>query len=273
MKKARLIVSDLDGTLLSSDKSLSEENSKAIKKARQLGIEFAVSTGRAYSVIPDVIKQNPNVRYVSHSNGAVIFDKVLGKNIVESVIDEQTKRRVLDILSEYDTLLCLHADDVAYFEEKMLDSEIFKRYHVNEAYECVFRNMKILPDIKEFIKKSKKPELFITFFSSDEELSECKSRLEALREITVTSSIEHNIEICSGQAGKGRALEALFEILGVSADEVIALGDSTNDLEMFEVAGLSVCTANGNAEAKKRATLVGPSNDEHIAKYVLENLL
>ncbi len=273
MKDVKLIVSDLDGTLLSSDKSLTPENCEAIESISKQGIEFVVSTGRAYSVIPNSIKENPNVRYICHSNGAVIYDKALGKNIVESIMDERAKLKALEILSEYDILLCLHSEDVAYFEEKMLSDEVFRKYHVNSSYERVFRAMPTTPDVRKLITESQKAELFIIFFANDRELTECKDRLKALEGITVTSSIEHNLEICSDKAGKGGALKILLEMLNVSAEEAIALGDSTNDLEMFDVAGLSICTANGNNEAKDKATLVGPSNNEHIAKFVLENFL
>ena len=111
------------------------------------------------------------------------------------------------------------------------------------------------------------------FFRDDCELSKCREELSAIPGILVTASVAHNLELVSARAGKGAALTALADVLRINKDEIIAIGDSTNDISMFEVSGLSLCAANGAEEAKKCADTVICSNEEGVADYVLKNII
>ncbi len=273
MKTIKAIVSDLDGTLLNTEMTISPENCEAIEKIREKGIEFIISSGRAYSTIPRCVTENGNIRYICHSNGSTVFDKALGKNIIENYISKTAKQKALKIIDEYDTLLWLQTGGVAYFEDSLLVDGILRKYHVNASYEKVFREMPTVVGIRELAEESTQAENIALFFSDDGELLECKARLEKIEGISVTSSVEHNLELCSSSAEKGNTMLRLLNILNVSPENTIALGDNTNDVSMLEAAGLSVCTANANSVAKAAADVIGPSNDEHIAKFVYDNFL
>ena len=94
-----------------------------------------------------------------------------------------------------------------------------------------------------------------------------------MEKFQVTSSIGHNLELCSDKAGKGRALAELASILGVSRENIIAVGDNMNDTSMFSVAGLSLCAGSGNEDAKKLASHVICTNNESIADYILTHYI
>ena len=273
MNNIKIVVSDLDGTLVLSDMTISPENCEAIKKLAERGIHFAVSTGRTYGIIPKCVTENEYIRYISTANGTTVYDKALGKNIIENYVENADKISALNIIDDYDVLMCIHASGESYYEESKLNSEVYKKYHVNASFQKVFSNMPTTPDVRDLAENIDTVESIILFFAFDGELSRCKSRLEKLSGIKVTSSIEHNIEICSAKAGKENGLLNLLRILKLSPDECLALGDSTNDVGMFLVSGHSICTANGNEEAKAAAKIVGPKNDEHIVKFVYENLI
>ena len=113
----------------------------------------------------------------------------------------------------------------------------------------------------------------VIFFHDDRELEACRERLRLIPEITVTSSIGHNIELCSKKAGKGKALSELSLLLNIPKENVIAIGDNMNDVSMFSEAGLALCAENGNAEAKRLADGTICSNDEDIANYVLNSYI
>jgi hydroxymethylpyrimidine pyrophosphatase-like HAD family hydrolase len=115
-------------------------------------------------------------------------------------------------------------------------------------------------------------EAVVIFFRDDKEIEPCRRRLEKISGITVTSSIAHNLELCSDKAGKGEALKLLSLHLGLKKYEIIAVGDNMNDTSMFAIAGLSFCAGNGSEEAKALATNTICRADEHTAKYVLELL-
>ena len=81
----------------------------------------------------------------------------------------------------------------------------------------------------------------------------------------------YNLEIFNSDAGKGHTLVALAQRLGIPVEQTIAMGDSENDLSMIKAAGLGLATANAFDFVKEKADAVICSNDEHVAKYVLEH--
>jgi len=259
MKNCKLIVSDLDGTLLRRDMTLSEENAAAIKKLSELGIAFVASSGRTLYEIPECVRENPSIRYLAYSNGTAVYDKVKGCDIISHRISREDTLRTIEILSDYDTLWGAHIDGHDYYDKNRLTDEIFEHYQINSYYGRLLREGTLVDDVVEFTRSAKSSETFIVFFHSDEELEEAKARLQELGALTVTSSVAHELEICSADAGKGTTLDELTNMLGISGDNVIALGDSENDVSMFPYAALAICASNGSAEAKEVADEVGCS--------------
>ena len=273
MKKYRLIASDLDGTLLKKDMTVSAENAAAIEEFDKRDIIFVPTSGRTLYEIPSDVLNLPTVRYITYSNGTAIYDKVEKRDIFENRISKNTSLEVFDVILDYDIMFSLHVDGYAYFEKSKTDDYNFADYQVNGYYKSILRKSIMVDSIADFGKKANGIEAFVLFFKDDGELEECRKRLLQIDGITVTSSIEHNIELCSALAGKGTALKALIDILGFTKDGVIAIGDNMNDTSMFDVAELSLCTANGSEEAKVLADKVICSNEEHVADYVLKNIL
>ena len=97
----RIIASDLDGTLLNDKKEVSPENIAAIARMAELGVYFVPCSGRTLSEIPENVKSIPSVRYIIHSDGAVIHDKVTGERI-ERCMTQGAVKPALDILFEYE---------------------------------------------------------------------------------------------------------------------------------------------------------------------------
>ena len=90
----------------------------------------------------------------------------------------------------------------------------------------------------------------------------------------IVSSFAHNIEIISERAGKGKALHRLARLTGIDPSETIAVGDSSNDSEVIRAAGLGIAMKNAWDELKEIADEVADcTNDEHVAKYILENYI
>lgn len=270
MKDYKLIVSDLDGTLLRRDMTLSKENLEALEKFNELGITFVASSGRTLMEIPECVRENPNIRYITYSNGSAVYDKEKECDIISHRISKETTNRAIDILSDYDVLWGAHIDGRDYYDKDKLSDEIFEYYQVNDYYGRLLREGAHTDDIEALTRETNKNETFIVFFHNDEEIEKATERLRELGTLTVTTSVAHELEICSAEAGKGTTLEELSNMLGISGDEIIALGDSANDTSMFPYAALAICASNGSEEAKELADEVGCSCEEHLADYVLK---
>ena len=271
MKDCKLIVSDLDGTLLGSDMTLSLENQKAIEEFIRLGILFVPSSARTLYEIPECVRENPNIRYITYSNGTAVYDKDTGRKIISHEISRDDANKTLDILAEYDVLWTAHLDGKAYYDKDKATDEIFKHYQVSDYYRDVILQGEMADNIENLAREAESVESFFIFFHSDKEQEELGRRLESeVGSITVTSSIAHEFELCSGDSGKGTALSELSEILGIPGEKIIAIGDSRNDTSMFPYARLALCVSNGSCEARELADEVICSNDGHVADYVLK---
>ena len=102
----QIIASDLDGTLLTDDKRISDENMAAIKELTARGVHFVPSSGRAFGEIPALVKDIPEVRYVIYSDGAGVYDKQTGDRI-ETCMPQALVHQALDILEQYDMTISM----------------------------------------------------------------------------------------------------------------------------------------------------------------------
>lgn len=272
MSNFKLIVSDLDGTLLNEKMETGEKNDAAIRAFSQRGILFVPSSGRTYYEIPECVRDNPDIRYVIYSNGTSVYDKEKEKLILSNEISEAAAQKVIAISKKYDVYLSAHFNGRAHVPN-IFGKENMEHYNINEYYQNILSDGECYGDISALEKRGGRIESFVLFFHDDAELSRCCEELSGIPEILVTASVAHNLELVSACAGKGSALTALADSLGINKEEIIAIGDSTNDVSMFRAAGLSLCAANAGEETKKHADAVICSNEDGVADYVLKNIL
>ena len=274
MKNYKVVVSDLDGTLLDNDKKISKENSEAICEMRDMGIDFVASSGRCLSEMPSEVMNNPHIKYVSCSDGAVIYDKNTGEAIVKNYMPKDVVKQCSDILRDYEILPMTHINGCLYIDRDRFNHEIYEYNNVTAPFESLMGEIGVRArDCLSEAENSDEVELFCVFFHSEAELEKCIERLLALGEVKIASSEKYNIEVYHKSAGKGRALYPLAEFLGCDISEIIAVGDSKNDFEMVKEAGLGLAMSNSMPELLKIADEVICSNLEHSAKYILENYI
>ena len=268
MYKYKIVASDLDGTLLNNDSLLSEENKNAIAELDKKGIFFAPSTGRTFAeVIPD-LKNNDHIRFIMHTNGAVIHDKKTGKHIY-NCIEKSLVCEILDLLFEYDTHIGIRADGNFYVPADKLDSSLAEHYGFTDAHTNCLQNYAIpVESFKEWLETAKYVEDFSVFFGDEKEFSECCARLDTDSRLKTAKFPPKGLEIFSVNAGKGRALHLLADKLGIDRADTIAVGDSLNDFTMIEAAGLGLGVSNAMDELKAICDEIICSNEEHAIDYI-----
>lgn len=272
MQNYKLIVSDLDGTLLNEEMETGERNDAAIRAFFERGILFVPSSGRTYYEIPESVRENPYVRYVIYSNGTVVYDKKEKKAVISNEISESVSKMIVNISKKYDIYVSAHLNGRANVPH-ILEKDDAEHYQINEYYRSLLNLGACYGDLDALEARCGTVEAFVLFFHDDGELALCEEELSRIPEILVTSSISHNLEIVSASAGKGRALTALADMLGIKKEEIISIGDSTNDVSMFEASGLSLCAAGGNEEARRSADMIICPCEAGVADHVLKNIL
>ena len=269
----KLIASDLDGTLLAPDATLSKENSDAIHEIVEKGVIFVPTSGRALYEIPESVRNHKDVRYFITSNGAVITDTLSGLTN-KALIDQYTFSKAYNIMKEYSVFFTVHYEGMSFVDELLVSDSIMDSYRMSEYYKNHIRktNAKI-PYFDDYFSSGVSPEMICGFFRYDREMKECIKRLDALGGLHVTGSESGSIEVISQFASKGNALVLLANRLDIWKEDTIGIGDSPNDSTLLKTASLGLATANADRSLKKIADRVICSNNEHVAKFVLEKLL
>ena len=273
-RKYKIVASDLDGTLLNKEQTVSEENLHAIAQMNSLGVEFVPTTGRGMNEIDPLIINSPDIRYIIASNGAVVFDKSIEKMILTRYISKDTVRLTLETLRSYNVFIVVHEGGKTYYDKHKYNPEFLSLCSVDPYYGYIIGQFaEGIEDFEGFLLASGEVELICLFFELDEGVHSCKQIFDNCGKLCAASPSTNYLEVYSSDAGKGKTLAAFAEKLGVDIADVIAVGDSNNDFTMIEKAGLSLAVANACNALKELADQTICDNSEHIAKYVLENYI
>ena len=270
----KIVASDLDGTLLDKEQTVSEENHSAISEMTRLGVEFVPTTGRAMNEINPSLINSPDIRYIITSDGAVVYDTSIEKPILTRYIPRDDVRFVLETLRPYNVFIVVHEGGKTYFDKNKYNPEFLNICGVGEYYGYIIgKYAEGIEDFESFLLASGEVELICLFFELDEGIRSCKQIFDDCGRLCAASPNTNYLEVYSSDAGKGKALVAFAEQLGVDIADVIAVGDSDNDATLIEQAGLGLAVSNACDALKELADQTICSNSEHIAKYVLENFI
>ncbi|PGM55682.1 Cof-type HAD-IIB family hydrolase [Bacillus sp. AFS053548] len=277
------IAIDLDGTLLNNENGISEENINAIKIAEENGIEIVISTGRAYFDVQKICEESMLSPYVIGTNGATIHSKN-GECISSITISKTNVEQILKWLDERNYYFEIFTDKSIYalkerrerFQNEInslkradLDTEMKELVNVAERQFDQFGYV-LVDHYHEILQRNEEVNNILVCTFDTKKLAEARNRFNKCKELMVVSSAEHNIEITSRFASKGLALEKLVFLLNGSLDQAMAIGDSNNDISMFEKVGYSVAMGNAKEDIKaicKETTLKNDKNGVAHAIY------
>ena len=286
MKLIRVIASDMDGTLLNSQHDITEENVKAILKAKELGVHFIVATGRMYDgVKPFMDKHGIKCEYIL-MNGAEFRDE--NGELIESIsMDKRKIKDILNILCKEDLIVELYTDEGSYTtstKEEALKEMVYrvqnfeKVQDYDKALEIAkehehFKTLKYIDDIDKFIESRIEIRKIITFSNDVEVINKTKVELNNIGGLAVLSSFITNIEITDERAQKGYILKKVTDKMGIKNEEVIAFGDSFNDYSLFTEFEKAYAMENAIPEIKEIAKNITDTNDNSgVAKAIYKEL-
>lgn len=268
--KYKIIASDLDGTLLNNAGDISPENLQAIHTLTEMGVQFVPASGRGYSEMPEQIRACEDVRYIIHSNGAVVLDRKTGERLL-CCLPRALSVEILDLLKKYDVHITQRQGGECYVDFYEQGPEKYAHYHLGKAHAFITGHYGIhRKDFAEFSRSLEDVELYVVHFHDAAERIECRDRLLAEGKVEVAEANPHSLEISAIGASKGSALLRLADKLGVAHEDTIGMGDSDNDTAMIRAAALGLVTSNGCDSLKEIAGEVICSNEEHAVRYVLE---
>ncbi|MFP4331396.1 MAG: Cof-type HAD-IIB family hydrolase [Alkalispirochaetaceae bacterium] len=246
----RLLATDIDDTILAPDGSLPEANRRALVQLHSRGIPVVFSSGRATVSMKNVIKRIlplADDEFIISYNGARVVQAESDRVLFERLIDQESIREIAAYCREYNLLVQGYEPEGFLVEIDDRRSEVYAG-EAGMSYRKVDSLAGHLPQGS--------PKLLV--IADHQELLRHRGELERLGEgrWRSTFSKPHYLEVMSPGVSKGEALSRLADHLGIPIGETVAAGDSQNDREMVETAGLGVAVANARDELKAVADVV-----------------
>jgi Cof subfamily protein (haloacid dehalogenase superfamily) len=260
MTRVALVVSDVDGTLLTKDKTLTDGAKAAVRRLHQAGIGFTITSSRPTIGMRFLIEPLAITLPVGAFNGSCIVDPQL--NVIEQhLIPAPAARRSLDVLNEFGVDIWLFTSDL--WLTRRPDGE-----YVPHEKRAIRADPTIVADFAPYSSVACK----IVGSSADAALLQrCEVAMQQALggEATAVRSQSYYLDVTPPGCDKGTFVQAIAKRMGVSTDEVATIGDMQNDLAMFRKSGISIAMGNATDDVKKLATHVTASNeDEGFAKAI-----
>lgn len=268
----KVIAMDLDGTALNHQKQLTERTRSAIQNAAKSGIQIVVATGRTFSSLAPEVLAMPEITCAITSNGAVVNRIPDGAVLLHNYPNPETVSEIAGMIQEekIDTEVCTGGQ--AYIGQSYYDRVLEGKTNRDVQYVKTTRHP--VPDIYQFLLQHRVAIENINLnFKTLEEKQQWQQRFQKLPGVTPTSSFLFNVELGGATTSKAHALQALLDEWQMTSQQVMAFGDSENDLGMIQLAGIGVAMANGMGEVKQAADLLAESNEEDGVAKIIEQLI
>lgn len=266
----KLIALDLDGTTLNSEGKLTTFTEKTLNRATEKGIHVVIATGRVGSALPEEVLKVSGIEYAITSNGAAIINLRKEKIIYENCIEPKALEGVYKLLSQHDFMVEVFIKGKAYVEKRIFEN--LEKVGIPESSIIYVRRTRqpYINVLNMMINNKENIENININFGNQKDKEIMREKLMCLKDVTITSSMEHNLEIGGATTSKASALKELCNKLGIKTEQIMACGDSPNDEAMMKVAGLPVAMGNAKESIKAMAKYITGTNDEDGVAVAIE---
>ncbi|MEJ8306789.1 Cof-type HAD-IIB family hydrolase [Saccharibacillus sacchari] len=260
----KLIAIDIDDTLINDDKQVTPATQAALEQAVEAGVVVTLATGRAYASAKQLAAQTGlNVPIITYQ-GALVKNLLDGKVLLERHVPVEAALKLGKYCLEHNLHLQTYIDDKLYAREENEKLVAYAQLNNTRFY--------LEPDFEKLFSQPTPKMLII---DDPAFLDELAPKLHELLgdQVHITKSKPHFLEIMHREGTKGHALAFLADYFGCTLEECIAIGDSWNDHEMLEAAGLGVAMGNAIEPLKAIADFISTSNNEDGVKVVIDKFV
>jgi len=258
-----LVISDLDGTLLRDDKTISERTKEAVKRFEAAGGRFSFATGRGIHASRRYFQELGLRTPLVLLNGSLLYDPVTDRELVVHPLDPEAVAAVWPLLEEAGLDILVHQTRRAVVRE--LTPRIEEHLHLDGI------TVDVQPDLSPATCGTL---VKILSIGEPEQMERAEAAIAAAGlPVTVVRSFRTYLEVLSPISGKGTGLRALLAHLGIPRERVLAVGDYLNDIDLLAEAGLAVAVQNAHPALRVVAQRETLSNMEDGVAAVLDALV
>jgi len=280
-KKISIVLSDVDGTLVDSQKRITRRAKAAIQMLRDVGIRFAVASARSPRGMTMIAEQIALSAPIAALNGGMLIDACTMKILTQQALDDETARSVIERVDQYGLDVWVYAGANWYLrnlyaphresEEKVVR---FAPTEVKDFEEALNQRVAKVLGVSDDLPLVARAERAIREeFQTSADVRSMPDSREREPRVSVVRSLPFHLDITHPRANKGVVVGTLSELLHIPPEEFATIGDMPNDVPMFRASGYSIAMGHADEYVKKSATAVTAGMDDEGFAKAMENLI
>jgi Cof subfamily protein (haloacid dehalogenase superfamily) len=249
----RLVIADIDGTLVTDKKLLTPRSVQAVHRLRDEGIIFGVTTGRPPAGVRMLVEALPPLRFIAGFNGGVVVNRDFIK-FRENLLPPEKAKQVVKIVLEHKVDVWLYSDKDWFIRDP-------HAYRVDREQKTVQFAPKVTPTFDGLFGRVAK---IVGVSENYETIARCEKNVQEICGSTVSAarSQPYYLDVTHPNANKGEVVLMASEYFGISPEQIATIGDMANDITMFKKSGMSIAMGNASPEVRSAASCVTASNKE-----------
>jgi Cof subfamily protein (haloacid dehalogenase superfamily) len=260
----RLLIADIDGTLITKEKLLTPRSVQAVQRLNEAGILFGVTTGRPPKGTKMLVDSLPGLKFIAGFNGAIVVRRDFSL-FRQNLLPPEAAEKVVGMILE-------HKMDVWLYTDRDWFVRDLGAYRVDSEERTVQFPPKVTPTFDGLFDRVAKivgiSENYETVARCEKDVQErCGSSASAAR------SQPYYLDVTHPKANKGEVVVMASEFAGIPLAEIATIGDMPNDITMFEKSGVSIAMGNASPEVQRAATYVTASNQEEGFAMAVEDFI
>ena len=262
--KVSLVVADVDGTLVTPDKVLTERACAAVKKLHDADIMFAVTSGRPPLGLKMLVEPLNLKAPIGAFNGGV-FIKPDFSVIEQNCLPQKVTEQAISVIRKHNLDVWIYSGKDWYVQDE-------NGAHVDRESNTVKFRPTVVDSYDDLLNAAVK----IVGVSDDlDAVEECEAATgeELGKNASASRSQPYYLDVTHPQANKGTVVKRLSEILDIPLEEIATLGDMPNDVPMFELSGTSIAMGNASEKVQNKATYTTASYTEEGFAKAIENFI
>ena len=285
----KLVAIDLDGTMLNKYGVITENTKNVIKKVQEKGVEVIIASGRPINSVKNFSKEINSQKYFISGNGAITYDIKNDKILYENILNKNKVLQVIKICEENSIYYNVYTENGIIAKNLNYNTLYYYKENINKLEENK-THINIVENIYDYIEN--RNEKILKIMICDGSKTIFNSIMKKIREITDIEILDVShmsrkiikqgteeialeyfyTEISAKDVDKWNALEKLIELMNITKEEVVTIGDNANDIKMLKNAGLGVAMGESAPYVKECADEVTTSNDNDGVAVILEKM-
>ncbi len=276
--KISLLLADVDGTLVTQQKVLTDRARAAVCKLNEAGIIFTITSGRpplGMKIIADALKLTAPI---AAFNGAVFLNPDFSM-IEQNVLTKAIAKQVVEIITAHGLDVWIYRGNDWFVHERHgphVDREEWTVKFsptVVSSFDALLDNVAKIVGVSDDLEAVQKCEVDVQREFNAQVCCQAGASSGSGEQISAALSQPYYLDVTHPRANKGAVVERLCEFLSIPAHEIATIGDMLNDVPMFERSGLSIAMGNASAEVQRRAQYVTTSYEEEGFANAVERFI